>query len=68
MTFSNVNIFRNTVNTLNTSGSNKTADKIATGGAFSPTTFEAVSLIVPSLIMAGKIHILPNILQPCRTG
>jgi hypothetical protein len=45
MSFSNVDIFRNTVNTLNTSGSKQTADQITKGGAFSPNTFEAVALM-----------------------
>ncbi|GIW23447.1 MAG: hypothetical protein KatS3mg068_2454 [Candidatus Sericytochromatia bacterium] len=43
MTFNNVNIFRSVVKTLNTSGSN--TNNIKRGGAFSPTTFEAVSIM-----------------------
>lgn len=45
MTFNNVNVFRSVLSTLNTSGVNSTSDKIKRGGAFSPTTFEAVSIM-----------------------
>jgi hypothetical protein len=45
MTFNNVNVFRSVLSTLNTSGVNSTSDKIKRGGAFSPTTFEAVAIM-----------------------
>lgn len=45
MTFNNVNVFRSVLSTLNTSGVNSSSDKIKRGGAFSPSTFEAVSIM-----------------------
>lgn len=45
MTFSNVNVFRNTVVSLRASEPGATADKITRGGAFSPNTQEAISIM-----------------------
>lgn len=45
MTFSNVNVFRNTVVGLRASEPGATADKIVRGGAFAPDTKEAVSMM-----------------------
>lgn len=45
MTFSNVNIFRNTVVGLRASEPGATADRIVRGGAFSPDTKEAVTMM-----------------------
>ncbi len=44
MTFSNIDVFRNTVQTLRTSEANSVPNRVKGGGAFSPTTFEAVAL------------------------
>ena len=43
MTFSNVNIFRNSVDSLRTNQNG--ADRIKKGGAFSPNTLESVAIM-----------------------
>lgn len=45
MTFSNVNVFKTSVYNLRSSGPGNTADKITTGGGFSPNTQEAIAIM-----------------------
>ena len=45
MSFSTVNIFQNALKALSTTPGRNVPDRIQKGGAFAPTTFEAVSLM-----------------------
>lgn len=45
MTFSNVNVFKTSIYNLKSSDPGNTADRITTGGGFSPNTQEAISIM-----------------------